>query len=391
MALKRKKANVNQNPKANYKIPGSQLYVTRLSNLWRLFRHNKTSKTKRGLKARIYFFSILTTPLQWIQNLWLKWRLRNVDLSKTSPVFILGHWRSGTTHIHYTLAQDKQFSYLNNFQSFFFNICMLGGWTKKLLGRWVPSTRPMDNMEMTLSKPQEEEQVLSNITHTAGVCSFYFPKNREYFYKYNLFKNISKREYSTWKKYYNYVLECIYVMGNDRRLLLKNPNNTARAQQLLELYPKAKFVHIHRNPYRVYLSTKHLHRAVLRDQRLQEISEEEEDRIIIENYRLIMEGYLKTRASIPTGQLVEIAYDDIGTEHEIDLYENIYKTLDLGDWDTVRPRIIAYLETKKGYKKNAFVPIAAETVALIQREWGFVFKEFGYDLEYKDLSQAPSA
>ncbi|MGH1334506.1 MAG: sulfotransferase family protein [Aureispira sp.] len=391
MALNRKKANVKQNPKANYKVPGSQLYVTRLSNLWRLFNRNKTDKTKRGLKARIYFFSILTTPLQWIQALWLKLRLRSVDLSKASPVFILGHWRSGTTHIHYTLAQDQQFTYLDNFQSFFFNICMLGGWTKHLLGRWVPSTRPMDNVEMTLLKPQEEEQVLSNITHAAGVGSFYFPRNREYFYQYNLFKGISPREYRRWKKYYNYVLECIHVMGKGRRLLLKNPNNTARAPQLLELYPQAKFVYIHRNPYRVYLSTKHLHRAVLRSQSLQEISEEEEDRIIIENYRLIMQGYLDTRAAIPEGQLVEIAYDDIGTEQEMDVYQEIYQTLNLGDWETVRPKIAAYLDTKKGYKKNAFVPIAPETVALIQKEWGFAFEEFGYDLEYKDNTQTTPA
>lgn len=392
MALKRKKAKkVKQNPKANYKVPGSQLYVTRVSNLWRMFSRNKTDKSRRGLKARIYFFSILTTPLQWIQALWLKIRLKNVDLSKTSPVFILGHWRSGTTHIHYTLAQDKQFTYLDNFQSFFFNICMLGTWTKKLLGRWVPKTRPMDNVEMTLSKPQEEEQVLSNITHAAGVCSFYFPRNREYFYKYNLFKDISKREYRRWKKYYNYVLECIHVMGNGRRLLLKNPNNTARARQLLELYPDAKFVFIHRNPYRVYLSTKHLHRAVLRDQRLQEISEEEEDKMIMENYRLIMQGYLDARASIPAGQLVEIAYSDIGTEREMEVYENVYKTLNLGDWEAVKPKIAAYLDTKKGYKKNAFVPIAPATVAQIQKEWGFVFKEFGYDLEYKDNTQPTAA
>jgi hypothetical protein len=391
MALKKRKERVNQNPKANYKIPGSQLYVTRLSNLWRLFSRNKTDKSKRGLKARIYFFSILTTPLQWIQSIWLKFRLRNLDLSKTSPVFILGHWRSGTTHIHYTLAQDEQFCYLDNFQSFFFNICMLGSWMKALLGRWVPKTRPMDNVEMTLSKPQEEEQVLSNVTHAAGVNSFYFPRNRDYFYKYNLFQDISKREYRTWRKYYNYVLKCISAMGDNARLLLKNPNNTARARQLLELYPDAKFVFIHRNPYRVYLSTKHLHRAVLRSQALQEISEEEEDRIILENYRLIMQGYLEARAAIPAGQLVEIAYADIGTENEMDVYKEVYETLNLGDWEAIRPKIAAYLETKKGYKKNAFVPIAPETVARIQQEWGFAFKEFGYDLEYKDNTQPTAA
>lgn len=381
---KKNKKNPPQDPKAKYEIPGSQLYVTRLSVLSHIFRHNRTAPSRRGLKRRIYFFSILSTPLQWIQRLALKFRLRNLDLSQTSPVFVLGHWRSGTTHIHYTLAQDKQFTYLTNFQSFFFNIAMLGGWMVKLLSPFVPKTRPMDNMEMTLTKPQEEEQVLSNVTYTAGVHSFYFPKNRSYFYKYNLFEGITDKEYRIWKKTYNYVLKCISAMGDHRRLLLKNPNSTARAKQLLELYPKAKFVFIHRNPYSVYLSTKHLMRVVLRGQRLHEISEEEEEEIIFENYRLIMQGYLDSKKHIPEGQLVEVAYSDIGTEHEMDVFENIYHTLNLGDWEAARPLIERYLDSKKGYKKNKFVPIAPETVARIQREWHFVFDEFGYDLAYEN-------
>lgn len=386
MALKKRNKTTAQDPKAKYEIPGSQLYVTRLSVLARLFRHNSTDASRRGLKARIYLFSTLSTPLQWLQRLWLKFRLRNVDLSKESPVFVLGHWRSGTTHIHYTLAQDKQFTYLTNFQSFFFNIAMLGGWTVKLLSPFVPKTRPMDNVEMTLTKPQEEEQVLSNVTYAAGVHSFYFPKNRSYFNKYNLFKGITDKEYRVWKKSYNYVLQCISVMGDRRRLLLKNPNSTARAKQLLELYPNAKFVFIHRNPYSVYLSTKHLNRVVQRGQRLHEISEAQEEEIIFENYRTIMQGYLESKKYIPEGQLIEVAYDDIGTEREMGVFEDIYRTLNLGDWESVRPHIETYLDSKKGYKKNKFVPIAPETVARIQREWGFAFEAFGYDLEYKDTS-----
>ena len=386
---KRNKHTPDQNPKAKYEIPGSQLYVTRLGVLARLFRHNPTDPSRQGLKRRIYLFSILSTPLQWLQRLWLKFKLKNVDLSQTSPVFVLGHWRSGTTHIHYTLAQDPQFTYLTNFQSFFFNIAMLGGWTIKLLSPFTPATRPMDNMEMTLTKPQEEEQVLSNMTYAAGVHSFYFPKNRSYFYKYNLFKGITDKEYLKWKKDYNYVLQCIAVMGNHKRLLLKNPNSTARAKQLLELYPKAKFVFIHRNPYSVYLSTKHLNRVVQRGQRLQEINEAEEEEIIFENYCLVMKGYLESRAAIPKDQLVEVAYDDIGTDQELLMFEQIYKTLNLGDWSEAGPKIEQYLNSKKGYKKNKFIPIPPETVARIQREWRFAFEEFGYDLEYKDTSNAP--
>jgi len=378
-------ARIKENPKGNYKIPGSQLYVTRISNLWRMFSANKTDKSKRLLKFRIYFFSILSTPLQWLQRIVFSFKLRNVDLSKTSPVFILGHWRSGTTHIHYTLAKDKQFVYLNNLQSFFFNISMSKmKWFNRLLAPLVPSTRPMDNMEMALTKPQEEEQVLSNISDTAGVNSFYFPKNRSYFYKFNLFKGISDKEYARWKKDYSYVLKLIYKLNGEGRLLLKNPNNTARIKQLLELFPNAKFLYIHRNPFQVYLSTKHLHRTVLRTQHLQEITEEEEDNMILENYRLINKGYLETKALLPKDALVEIAYEDVGTEKEFEVFKNIYETLSLGDWNVMGPKVKEYMLSKKGYKKNRFVPIDPVMVKRIQDEWRFMFEEYGYDLEYKD-------
>ena len=33
------------------------------------------------------------------------------------PLFVLGHWRSGTTHLHNLLAQDiDQFAYANTYQ-----------------------------------------------------------------------------------------------------------------------------------------------------------------------------------------------------------------------------------------------------------------------------------
>jgi len=378
-------AKIKENPKEKYKIPGNQLYVTRVSHLWRMFGANKTDKNKLYLKYGIYFLSILSTPLQWLQRLVFKFKLRGVDLSKTSPVFILGHWRSGTTHIHYTLAKDKQFVYLNNFQSFFFNICMSKmKWFNRLLAPLVPSTRPMDNMEMALTKPQEEEQVLSNISDTAGVNSFYFPKNRSYFYKFNLFQGISDKEYARWQKDYTYVLKLIYKMNGEGRLLLKNPNNTARIKQLLELFPNAKFIYIHRNPFQVYLSTKHLNRIVLRCQRLQEITDEEEDNIILENYRLINKGYLETKALLPDNALVEMAYQDVGTEKELDVFKNIYETFSLGDWSKMEPKVKEYMQSKEGYKINKFIPIDPVMVKRIQDEWRFMFDEYGYDLEYKD-------
>ena len=43
-----------------------------------------------------------------------------------------------------------------------------------------------------------------------------------------------------------------------RQLLLKSPCHTGRARLLTKLYPDAKFVFIHRNPFEVFLSGAHM-------------------------------------------------------------------------------------------------------------------------------------
>src|SRR4051812_41917392 len=35
------------------------------------------------------------------------------------PLFVLGHWRSGTTHLHQLLAQDERFAFPNGYQTAF--------------------------------------------------------------------------------------------------------------------------------------------------------------------------------------------------------------------------------------------------------------------------------
>ena len=46
-------------------------------------------------------------------------------------------------------------------------------------------------------------------------------------------------------------------------MLLKSPANTGRVKEILELYPDACFIHIHRDPYAVYQSNEKLYEKIL--------------------------------------------------------------------------------------------------------------------------------
>lgn len=42
------------------------------------------------------------------------------------PVFIIGHWRSGTTFIHNVLSKDPQFGYCSTYQTVFPHLMLCG-------------------------------------------------------------------------------------------------------------------------------------------------------------------------------------------------------------------------------------------------------------------------
>ena len=75
-------------------------------------------------------------------------------------------------------------------------------------------------------------------------------------------------------------------------LFLKNPHNTSRVKELLELYPKAKFIFIHRNPYDVYHSTLHLFRKMVSSQFLQDFSEEQISERVLYAYWTTLQKYI---------------------------------------------------------------------------------------------------
>lgn len=76
----------------------------------------------------------------------------------------MGHWRSGTTHLHHLLIQDKAFGYVTMLQAIAPEHLLIGGdWLRSSLEQLLPVKRPMDNVRWPLNSPQEEEFALSKM------------------------------------------------------------------------------------------------------------------------------------------------------------------------------------------------------------------------------------
>ncbi|MCD8529275.1 MAG: sulfotransferase, partial [Chitinophagales bacterium] len=102
-----------------HKVRGHLLYNA-LPHVWKTLRSENKIEGIYKKKARMISLMIrVMHPFQWIQQMLFKKRIEAIDFTHKQPVFILGHWRSGTTHLHYILHHDPQFGTLSNYQSFF--------------------------------------------------------------------------------------------------------------------------------------------------------------------------------------------------------------------------------------------------------------------------------
>lgn len=364
---------------SEYELKDHQLFASS-RHLWQTLKaENEIAKSKINLARKISLVIASLGIFRMLQRLYLNVKIKNNELKDDTPIFVIGHWRSGTTHLHYLLSQDKRFMHLSSFQAFFFNMAFTTKWFfKPILKRVMPETRPQDNVKIDADAPTEEEHALVNITKISGMHIFFFPKNMSYFDKYNCFEGISKKEMEEWKSVYSNLLKQIEVFNKEhKKLLLKNPHNTGRIKVLHELYPNAKFIFIHRNPYDVYRSTITLYERAVKTQFLQDFSDNELNELVLYCYERLMSKYIEHRHLIPANQLIEVGYDEL-INNPMNELNRIYKHLDLGEYHKTKHRLESYLKTIKSYKVNSKVELSPEIKNQIKTRWQFAFREWGY-------------
>lgn len=296
------------------------------------------------------------------------------------PVFIVGHWRSGTTHLHNLMSQDPQFGSLRMFQALAPDFSVsANGWLPRMFERLVPTKRPMDNMEWPMDAPQEEEIPLAKVTPYSWYLQFLFPRDAvRTFRQAVLFDGAPRRARAEVKRKYDQIVRTAALHSGGRRILSKNPVNTARIPVLLELYPDARFVFIHRSPNEVFPSTVNLHEKILSLTALQSVDRGGIEENVVEMYGLVMRQYLIDRDVVAPDRLTEVAYADLDAHPEATV-ASIYEALDLDGHAEAAPHIAAYVASQQSYRKNRFAPLSDRVVELIERRWGFAFDEWGYE------------
>jgi hypothetical protein len=293
------------------------------------------------------------------------------------PLFVLGIWRSGTTHLHNLLARDDRFAYPTFFDVLYpHTFLSTEKTTSRVIAAFVPGKRPQDNMSMGVSEPQEEELALCSLTGRSYLMTLAFPRRAKHYERYVTLRDVSGDDLSAWKTaLMGFVRKLALKYG--RPLVLKSPGHTARVRLLLEMFPGAKFVHIHRNPFEVFQSARHAVLKLSPYWTLQRSDYSELDDDIIRQYKQLCSAYLEERSLIPSGHLHELSFAQLEAD-PLSAMREIYQALDLPDFAHVEPRLKEYLGSLTQYRRNIFRAIPAELRARIEVEWRPWIEEWGY-------------
>jgi len=304
---------------------------------------------------------------------------------KKAPVFVLGHFRSGTSLLQELMNKDENLVAPSVFQCYTPTYFLYREDYMYSKFNYIKVRRPMDRMRVTLSSAFEDEFALANISGISPYMGAIFPNQFKNYERFLTFKNATDEEVDTWKRgamwFYKKVMYR-HKDSSDKRLLLKSPAHTARIKLILEMFPNAKFIHISRNPYDIYKSTFQLHHKLLIQWCLQRPTLEHEHvaGIILNHFKEMYEAYFEQVSMIPEGNLTTCTFADL-MQCPSKALAKMYEELDLPDYEKLRPQIEEYENgAQKKFKLNKHSDIPESEKLEIQKQWGPYFKAFGYEM-----------
>jgi omega-hydroxy-beta-dihydromenaquinone-9 sulfotransferase len=348
--------------------------------LFRILRNNGGFDARYTLRVIILFLvSVVMLPFNALEWLLFHRRIARAQLSD-SPLVILGHDRSGTTHLLNLLSLDPQFAHTRPSQMVLPGCCILFDKPMDVMLGLLDYRRPFDNMEVGPGSPQDDEVPMVKLTPHAEYHKYSFPRNYRFWLDTYVFDfSTASPAYAQWRGAYLGTLKKAAVLMGRNRSLLKSPATMANLNVVLALFPKARFIHIKRNPYKVLPSQINLHRTMVGRYALQTVSEEQIRDFALYQYEGYMRTYLRDKHLIPPENLVELRYEDF-VQDRLRWLREIYRKFELGDFASREAALQNYLGTVANYEAHQF-NIEPTLKRQIDTRLEFAFAALGYTLD----------
>ncbi len=328
------------------------------------------------------FLISLITPFNTVMSRVQRWVYgRRIDATRLEhpPLFIIGHWRSGTTFLHELMVLDERFTYATTYQCFAPYHFLLTEWLiARYLGFLLPRKRPMDNMLAGWQRPQEDEFALLTMGERTPYRRMAFPNRAAVDLEYLNMAGIPPQKLQRWGASLIDFVRTI-TFRYPRRVILKSPTHTGRVKLLSELFPGAQFIHITRHPYTLFPSTRRLWQSLDGVQGCQLPRDQHLDEYVFEAFQRMYDGLESQRCELDASQIIDIRYEDLVAD-PVGVVQRVYEQLELDDFALVRDKIEAHVASQKDYQTNRH-ELEPALRQQIQHRWASYFQRYGYSDE----------
>lgn len=306
------------------------------------------------------------------------WRVNRTKIVH-EPLFIIGHWRAGTTLLHELMVLDERHTSPTTYECLVPNHFLASeDFARRFLNFLLPAHRPMDNMAAGWDRPQEDEFALCNLGLPSPYLTIAFPNHGPQYEEYLTLEGLTDAELDRWKRTLVRFLRQI-TFRRPKRIVLKSPPHTCRIKTLLEVFPQARFVHIVRDPFVLYASTCNLWKTLYRAHGLQQPTNAGIDEYVLRTFERMYEKFDAERDLIDAGHFCEVRYEDL-VRDQIGSMRTIYEKLSLGGFETVLPALERFVAATEGYQTNKY-EISEESRRNVSERWADFIRRYGYSQE----------
>ena len=351
-----------------------------MSDYFHLLKENRFQihPTRYPMAGVVGLCSVLNSSLAAVQQLVYRKKIANTKLTGP-PVFIIGHWRSGTTLMHELISLDQRFNFPSNFDAFIpTHFLVSRPIVYPLIQMLLPGRRPMDNMSMSAGSPQEDDFALIGygVPTPYRRIAFANRPNRDHIELNfdNATPSVEQKTHDAMKTFLKSL-----TLRYQSQLVMKSPPHTGRIAQLAKWFPDAKFIHLSRHPYKLVPSTMRLWKLL---DLLQSFQVTKYDDMWLKNYifeckDLMYESYFEHRQQLPANRLVEVRFEDLVAQ-PIEQLGKAYDQLELGEFENVKPHLQDYFDRKRSHKKNEH-QLDEKLKLEIDSNWQEYMTAFGYE------------
>lgn len=345
---------------------------------WRLLRGGRfrIGWTRVPLVLWVTLHCAFCTVLGMIQRALLGRRI-DATLLHDRPIFIIGHWRCGTTLLHQLLSLDDRHTAPNVWECFAPHIpALLGEWFPTWTCRIVPRVRPMDGLPFEWDEPQEDEFALCNLGQPSPYALFAFPSGRQTLAQFRASIELATEERRAWRDAWTRFLRQV-CYRRPGRLVLKSPPHACRVDVLREVFPQALFVHIVREPERVFRSTENMWQMMCESQSIQAPGRDDVAEFVIETFNYMHERLDEALRAVPAENIVTVRYEELIAD-PIVVLRGIYERFALGGFEALQPKIAAYLSARRDRTAPSYRELAPHERRRIEQAWRGYATRYAY-------------